>query len=704
MPTQHQIAVDWRRKGFFCWEAVPADSLNILPSPVTYVQLDVSSNHVTSVERKTLRNRYGRVLFRVQSGTGAYFGLRLGYSDTSGFGSLSVDTAGTYYVSVRVRGVNNYSGVPILLAIKDSTGNIGTGTLSALTDDWQTVSASFPVSGATDISIEVLKQNDTTDVEFDVAGIMLVKDSLPSGYNAGHELDRYDNITSRVLNADWSIGANKAYQEMPHASTLKLALDNHDKRFSPEYTSSPLYDVLMPQRSIRVQADDGSTVHTLWTGWIETFMPTPNRFGERRTMVKAVGAERLFSNVDTDIELQENKRTDELAARLLDEVPIPPPLVETTVFLDSFTLDQSVLVGTTIEQADGSNWQEGKTTLAYAADNWVSRDRSSDGARDQFNVYRAIKDVAAAERGRFFFNREGQAAFFNRHKFILDQAIDATFSNDMTELDYQFASLDDFANEVKVTCHPRDISEGDVILWQLVISDPVNDPIRLGRNDEREINISYTDDSDNRIGGKDVYIANLTFELSDDPTLFGVASVRLDAKANGATLKLQSGSQTVKITSLEIRGKKITDFGQMEAKARDAESITSYGLRTMTLNLPSVDDFGMAQDIADFEVLRRNTPSGKVKSLTVRSHAVNGGQHHNHQLALTVGDVIQLSEAQTEHSQVYFIIGEGHKLTDAGTLLETTWYLEAVPQANWAILSTSNPIILDASTPFVLAY
>jgi len=45
------------------------------------------------------------------------------------------------------------------------------------------------------------------------------------------------------------------------------------------------------------------------------------------------------------------------------------------------------------------NLEQGKSTLAYAADNWVQR-RSNAGQADTFNVFRALKDTVAAERGR----------------------------------------------------------------------------------------------------------------------------------------------------------------------------------------------------------------------------------------------------------------------------------------------------------------
>ena len=86
-----------------------------------------------------------------------------------------------------------------------------------------------------------------------------------------------------------------------------------------------------------------------------------------------------------------------------------------------------------------------------------------------------------------------------------------------------------------------------------------------------------------------------------------------------------------------------------------------------------------AQYIADFELLRRKQPRGEVSALTVVSHGKTGGGYHAQQLALTLGDTVQITESQTGHNRKYFIIGEAHKLTKGATYFETTWYLEPAP-------------------------
>jgi hypothetical protein len=334
-------------------------------------------------------------------------------------------------------------------------------------------------------------------------------------------------------------------------------------------------------------------------------------------------------------------------------------------------------LGQTTRLADTTNYSAldiGLTTLVIAADNWVQSGSSNDDKKDTFDVYRAIRDVVAAERGRFLFSREGKALFWNRHRLLDDITVAATLDN-AQNLTYQYANLDDFKNEVIVVCHPRAITPSDQEpLWQL------EDEVRVSPGQTRKIYAKFQDGSNNRIGGKNVTVTDVQFSR-------GSASIGLKAKATGAELEVNNtGVVDAILTSCIVRGQKITDFGHMEAKAFDSASIVDYGRRNVRFNLPSVDNFDRAQNIAQFELHRRSQPRGAVSKVSLTSHGLQGGNYHTHQLARTLGDKITLEEDQTAHNGSYYIIGEEHKLSSGATLLETTWHLEPAPtQYPWKL-------------------
>jgi hypothetical protein len=138
---------------------------------------------------------------------------------------------------------------------------------------------------------------------------------------------------------------------------------------------------------------------------------------------------------------------------------------------------------------------------------------------------RGIREITAAERGKFFFNREGQAVFWNRQHPHRQEGTPITLNDTMQDLSYSYAGADHLKNEIIVIAHPRTISATNTeILWQL--ADGV---IRVPVNGTREVFVKYEGVDSVQVGAKEVSITDLTFEQ-------GSASVTVDAKANGAEL------------------------------------------------------------------------------------------------------------------------------------------------------------------------
>jgi hypothetical protein len=54
----------------------------------------------------------------------------------------------------------------------------------------------------------------------------------------------------------------------------------------------------------------------------------------------------------------------------------------------------------------------------------------------------------AAERGRFFFDREGKAIFWNRYHLLDDTTSSGTFDDAMTGMVYAYAGYDQLKNNV----------------------------------------------------------------------------------------------------------------------------------------------------------------------------------------------------------------------------------------------------------------
>ena len=136
----------------------------------------------------------------------------------------------------------------------------------------------------------------------------------------------YSEVTEFVAELQWFLGFREPYMGTASEAYLHLTLNNADKRFSPENSSGPLHESLVPLRPIRVTSDDGSTVRTHWSGWINMIEPSANKYGERQANILATGAMQFLKATETKIELQENQRSDQTIDALIQEFIFPPAL------------------------------------------------------------------------------------------------------------------------------------------------------------------------------------------------------------------------------------------------------------------------------------------------------------------------------------------------------------------------------------------
>lgn len=118
MATQFKVGIDWDRKGMICWDAQTGDALNIFPEPLRYIHLDWRTSLADSVALIMEKTLYGVRLFNVCTGTGANNGLVLGQDNSSVVDDIAVSASTTYSVSVRVKGISDYAGVPFRLKVR----------------------------------------------------------------------------------------------------------------------------------------------------------------------------------------------------------------------------------------------------------------------------------------------------------------------------------------------------------------------------------------------------------------------------------------------------------------------------------------------------------------------------------------------------------------------------------------------------------
>lgn len=478
----------------------------------------------------------------------------------------------------------------------------------------------------------------------------------------------YDDITAYVRSIRMFNGFRQPYMNVAGEATLELELDNSDKRFSPEYSSGPLYGKKWKYLPVRVQANNGTT-YTMWTGYLTSIQPQPGANAEKRAILKATSVRRILDTTKVYLPLQIGQRTDQIIQNILDQVLI----AETGTPWALGVAGYSEVGNTTYVAGNALTYaaETGGVTLSYFGDTWD----------DGVTAYEGIKQVVEAERGKFFMDRFGQAIFWNRTHFLLDTTADFSLTDaDILSYAYVYGDDQDLVNRCIVRYKPRSIGGATDTVWQL------DKPVSIPMGTEKKINARFTEQSsDSQISGYNILMpneANGTLQFSA-----GEADlVTWTPNARGAEMVFVARSSNSTISTIIIQGYKLTAYNAVEAEAIDGSSVFFYGMHELTLDIPAIDNENDAQAIADYEVGRRASPFGRLASISLinKSTSILAKQ-----LSSDVGSRVNITESQTGHNSDYFIIGEEHVITDGMKKHITTWYLEPANTNQYWILGVA---------------
>lgn len=488
----------------------------------------------------------------------------------------------------------------------------------------------------------------------------------------GEMTGAYDDVSARVTEAEWSLGMYMPYQEMADEARLEMTLVNADRLFTPEYASGPLYGLLAPGAPVLVEMVDGAgNAYTMWRGWVEVIQPSWTPGGDAAPLyarLVALGGMQHLKASAVHLDLLQNVRTDQALASIFSSVSFPPKLV------GSWRLGvagaSELGVTTRLTDAGGEYaFDRGRVTLSYVGDNWEDAD-----------AHGAILDLVRAERGRFFFARDGRAIFWNRAR-LQTSTIPALRLVQYQALEYVYGA--DLYNVVRVRVSPRTLSvTATEVLYEL------DEPITLRAGQTRTLRASYRQaDSDAMVAGMDItppntgdgslaYSGNLSVAFEAGATSAEITLMNLDGESN----KL---SDEATLTALIVRGRKLTSYGYQDAQATDTASVVAYGKRMMEVDARLLDRVEDAETIADWELALHKSPRGQVYAAQLTNRDATAREA---QVKLTVGDRLTIAGPQVSHSGDYFVIGETHRVAAGSKHHKTTWRLEpAAPYAGWQL-------------------
>lgn len=485
----------------------------------------------------------------------------------------------------------------------------------------------------------------------------------------------FADISADVLALDWRLGMTAPHQHVAPPAVAHVTVRSRDRRYSPEVGMLPL----TIGKRLRIQSDDGTTVRTHFTGFIEHVEPKPGDHGERTAVIHVATPDAQFPQSITRLPPLVNARSDSVVLTLLDSLPLRRVGLANMWVLeveDYGELDSATRLAS--DQTIPRTAEAGISTFAYVGELW------------NIPADDALRQVVESERGRFFINREGTAVFYNRHHALISSSPAATFEDDMEAVTYVYG--DEFANRVRVSVIPRKVGTPNSPLWTLENAQRLPPGVR-------RIVVSYRAGDGSPMGALNISHLNFSANTKPDGTgvsVNGVISVIIEPGASATTLEFrnESGTTVYLLPGAQLIGTPLHIGVPIEVEHADQTSINFHGQRMLTLNVPLVDSADEADPMARYELLLHREPRGVVTALETSTRT-----HPQHVLARTLFDRIAITETQTGHDAEYLIVGEAHEVDLVGTRHLVRWTLErADPTLFWQIGTST----LDQTT--ALAY
>lgn len=639
-----RVCIDWDDDLFICQDAAPADALNRmhtgLSSDVHLVNLHWNFVNIFGTSAATVSFQqeftdYGIRKLHCVTGTnltaGAYFGW-----DNSGARDFTISINTTYRAVFWIKGTVG-TGTGMTAQMTHATGS----TTFTLTAEWQMVTFTFSHGSNTTQAFQITKTSSATNCTWDATGFMIVEGSAtPAGFNAGHATNGYDNITADVKSAVYSLGKSSADQQSITDGNATLVLNNQNKRYSPEYSSSPLFGYMKPRLRMTIDIQDSSgTWSRRWTGWTNPIAPQPGETRDRRATITGLQGKANLDRIKFNQNITEDTTADEVIRRIilkgyLSAVTPLQCIMNRARMNAAYFVDPDAIM----------SLETGISTIPANAEDWDEKPASS-----------VIDSLLTKDQGFCFIDRTGKVIYYNRHHY-LDPALaltDTTITIGSEAVGFDYVYGQGYANTQRVNYHPPGTRTG--IVWQSQA--PI---IMLGNSAVKEITAKFEYEEGRRMKVSAIAAFGAGGEDSTLTAVSGTVDVSaqvrctVELKGGQAKLTLQNFSRRVVDITIILRGTIVESYGGQVAERVDADGVIG-GQVLNTVNSKLIQTETEALNLADYLLEISKTNVGQFTHLQM----VNASNTQlDKMLTLELGSKVTVSEGQTAHSsKSYYIVG-----------------------------------------------
>lgn len=494
----------------------------------------------------------------------------------------------------------------------------------------------------------------------------------------GDFADIGEDIAGETLELRWRLGMRQPYDSIADYSQAQIRVRNPRGDFSPERHRLDI------GARLRIQSRDGKITRTHFTGFIRYIEPEAGDWGQKQALIHLQDVQPWLDDSPVRPAPQINATADAVIDSLLNQAILRPTALAGYCIIDVVGYNQIDSVKIFPPQTLARRLAVGKTRFAYVGDWWS----------ESTSVRQAIRELAESERGRFYIDREGRAVFLNRHHTLVHKTVAASFDDDMTGLDYRYGDVG--LNRISLLVTPREAGAGETLLWQL------GQAQSIGQKQELTLNLRLVDERNAPLGLLELERLEASFHSKPDGSgdaIRGPAAVEI-VEVGWTSVQVQvrnQGSQDVYLTRLRVIGRPLYRRDPLEIVVSDGKSITFYGLKQMSLDLPALSDIETAQAFAAYEVARRKHPVGAVRALTL-----DAAGHPSAALDLSLFERIRITESQTgQRAAEYFIIAEEHHVSLGGARHKVTWTLEPADSTRFVVVDSSQ---IDSTQEVIAPY
>ena len=454
----------------------------------------------------------------------------------------------------------------------------------------------------------------------------------------------YDDISDDVQEVTCKLGRDFASQLTGKAvaGTMSVKVRNETGKYSPFNTSSALTGNLVPNRKIQF-ASYYPSVTQLWTGYIESIIPSVNINKVHTATITAKGAFRKFATTDVRVPMSTSTATGTAIGAILDSA------------------------------------------------SWGASDRSIDTGETTMTRFffsgkalTGLRQVESTESGFVKETKDGKIAFEDRHHRLetaVSNTSQSTFADDGTGLSYtgiqQADAMSLVYNEFLSPVSVFTVAS-IATLWTHPLATTTGTAPSLEIGESVVLLAEYPNEtSANNVVGVDTwttpvattdYLANTasngtgTNKTSD----IGIAVVK--STKNMQITITNNADAKVYLTKLQARGTAVTISDPAIVKTSDATSQTKYGLRTYPR--PDEAKFVPTQEEAqDWCLQNLNAHKDPTATIQLTYSANQSNDTMSEALARDISDRITVKasgNAKLGFSRDFYVEAISHKISSGG--------------------------------------